>query len=132
MSSINTNGTKISADCQNRDGAIATTGSSDNESFSNNENKNITEMSPKQLQAVTFVSKIEVALENCLKEEHLSDCKELQNFIKNLAIVLKNGEKETKEYVIEALNKDDNKVLLLLDKIAFRLFKGMQSYMFVK
>ena len=67
-----------------------------------------------------------------MKEEHLSNCKELQNFIKSLAIVLKNGEKETKEYVIEALNKDDNKVLLLLDKIAFCLFKGMQSYMFVK
>ena len=130
MSSINTNGTEISADRQNRDDAIATTSLSDNESFSNNENKSITEMSSKQLQAITFVSKTNVALENCLKQEHLSDCKELQNVIKNLAIVLKNGEKETKENVIEALNKDDNKILLLLDKIAFRLFKGMQSYMY--
>lgn len=125
MSSINTNSTEISADRQNRNDTTATTGLSDSKTPSNDENISVTEMSPKKLQAVTFLSKTEVALENYLKEKHLSDCKELQNVIKNLAIVLKNGEEETKEYVIETLNKVDNKVLFLLDKIAFHLFKGM-------
>ena len=114
MSSVNTSGTEISTDCQNRNDTTATTSSSD-----------VMEMSPKQLQVITFLSKTEMVLENCLKEEQSSDYKELQNIIKNLAIILKNGEKETKQYVKEALNKDDNKILFLLDKIAFHLFKGM-------
>ena len=129
MSSINTNGTEISADCQNKSDTTATTSSSDSTTSSNDENKSVTEISPKQLQAITFLSKTEVALENCLKEKHLSDCKELQSVIKNLAIVLKNGEKETKKYMIETLNKDDNKVIFLLDKIAFHLFKGMLKWL---
>ena len=118
MSSSSTNNAEISAYCQNANNTASTI-------ESDGKSKTVTEMSLKQLQAITFLSKIETALENCLKVEQLSDCKELQNVIKDLAIVLKNGEKETQQCVVEMLNKDDNKVLFLLNKVAFGLFKGM-------
>lgn len=123
-----TNGAEISADCQNGNDSVATASSHENVASSNDEDKSVPEMSIKQLQAITFLTKTETALENCLKEEQLSDCKELQNVIKNLAIVLKNGERETKQCVVETLNKEDNKILSLLQKVAFDLFKGTFAY----
>ena len=120
MNTSSTNSAEIST-AQNGSNISAMANIVETETSSND----ITEMSPKQLQAITFLSKTEAALENCLKQEQISDCTELQNVVKNLAIVLKNGEKETQQFVEETLNKDDNKVLFLLQKAAFSLFKGM-------
>ena len=119
MSSSDTNSANIS---QNGSSTASTV---ESETIGDGKSKTVTEMSLKQLQAIEFLSKIETALENYLKAEQVSDCKEVQNVIKNLAIILKNGEKEIQQCVIEMLNKDDNKVLLLLKNVAFGLFKGM-------
>ena len=122
MSCGNTNSAELSADCQIRSDTETSSIKSEN---SSNVNSNITEMSLKQLQAITFLNKTETALEKCLNEEKFSDYKEIQNAIKNLAIILKNGEEETKQCVIDTLNKDGNKVLFLLQKSAVDLFNGI-------
>ena len=92
---------------------------------SNNKNTSVIEISLKQLQVMTFLSKIEEALENYLENEQSFDYEVLQNVIKDLAIALKTGEKETQQFVKEILNKDDNKMVFLLEKTSFSLFKGM-------
>ena len=120
MSSSDTSSADVSSQNEN-----ITAGTVESETIGDGESKTVTKMSLKQLQAIEFLSKIETALDNYLKAEQFSDCKEVQNVIKNLAIVLKNGEKETQQCVIEMLNKDDNKVLFILKKVAFGLFKGI-------
>ena len=82
-------------------------------------------MSIKQLQALIFLGKVEGTLENYLKEDQSFDYKVSQNIIKDLAIALKTGEKETQQFVEEMLNKDDNKILFLLARVSFSLFKGI-------
>ena len=119
MSSNDTSSADISSQNEN-----ITAGTVESKTIGDGESKTVTEMSLKQLQAIEFLSKIETALENYLKAEQFSDCKEVQNVIKNLAIILKNGEKETKQCVMEVLNKDDNRVLFILKKVASGLFKG--------
>ena len=84
-------------------------------------------MSLKQLQADTLLNETETTLEKYLKEKEFSNHKELQNIIKNLAVILTNGEEETKHYILTTLNKDDNKVLFMLQKLAVGLFDGMST-----
>ena len=126
MSSNDTSSADISSQNEN-----ITAGTVESKTIGDGESKTVTEMSLKQLQAIEFLSKIETALENYLKAEQFSDCKEVQNVIKNLAIILKNGEKETKQCVMEVLNKDDNRILFILKKVASGLFKGMYVHSYV-
>ena len=118
-SSSATNNTEVFQDGNHKINTVEAEISSDNE------RKAVTEMSLKQLQAVTFLSKVEGTLENYLKEDQYFDYNVLQNDIKDLAIVLKTGEKETQQFVEEILNKDDNKILFLLARVSFSLFKGI-------
>ena len=125
-SSSTTNNTEVLGDHQEGNHNVETEISSDNKS------KDVTEMSLKQLQVITFLSKIEGTLKNYLKEEQSFDYKVLQNVIKDLAVILKTGEKETQQFVEEMLNKDDNKILSLLVRASFSLFKGiLRTYMYL-
>ena len=112
----------ISVGCQDRKDIVSESDESKN--LDDSKTTNVTEMSSKQLQIITFLSKTETDLEKFLKEERFSDCIEVQNVIKNLAIILKTGDKETKQCALETLDKDDNNLLFLLEKLTISLFKG--------
>ena len=79
----------ISVGCQDRKDIVSESDESKN--LDDSKTTNVTEMSSKQLQIITFLSKTETDLEKFLKGERFSDCVEVQNVIKNLAIILKTG-----------------------------------------
>ena len=123
MSSTSTNDTKVSTNHQNECSTVAS--SIENKNPSGDKREDITTISPKQLQANALLNEIEIVLEEHIKEKQFSDYKELQNVIKNLAVILTNGEEETKHYILTTLNKVDNKVLFMLQELAVGLFDGM-------
>ena len=125
MSSASTNDTQVFTNGQNGSGTV--TDSFKSKSPSSDKKEDLTVMSLKQLQADTLLNETETTLEKYLKEKEFSNHKELQNIIKNLAVILTNGEEETKHYILTTLNKDDNKVLFMLQKLAVGLFDGMST-----
>lgn len=123
MSSTSTNDTKVSTNRQNECSTV--TYSIESKNPSRDKKEDITTMSPKQLQASALLNETEIVLEKHIKEKQFSDYKELQNVIKNLAIILTNGEEEIKHCILTTLNKVDNKVLFMLQELAVGLFDGM-------
>jgi len=74
---------------------------------------------------VIFVRKTEAFFEEYLsKEESMGDIDELQVAIKNLAIVLKSGDEDQSKYLLELMEKSDEKMMQLLSKLVFQLFKS--------
>ena len=81
--------------------------------------------SEKLQQVIIFLRKTEAAIEQYLnKKGSTADNDELQTTVKNLAIVLKSGDKDQSEYLLELMKKSNEKMMQLLSKLAFQLFKS--------
>ena len=81
--------------------------------------------SDKLQQVIIFLRKTEAAIEQYLnKKGCTADNEELQTTVKNLAIVLKRGDKDQSEYLLELMKKSNEKMMQLLSKLAFQLFKS--------
>ena len=48
----------------------------------------------------------------------------LQSTVKNLAVVLKSGDEDQIGYLLELMENSDDKMMQLLSKLVFQLFKG--------
>jgi len=79
---------------------------------------------------VIYLRNTEACIEQYLnKKEYRGNDEELQTTIKNLAIILKSGDEDQSEYLLQLMKKSDEKMMQLLSKLAFQLFK---SKMFIQ
>ena len=83
-------------------------------------------LTSEKLQGVMiYLRNTEVCIEQYLnKKEYRGSDEELQTTIRNLAIVLKSGVEDQSEYLLQLMKKSDEKMMRLLSKLAYELFKG--------
>ena len=82
--------------------------------------------SHKLQQVVIFLKNTEEVIEQYLNKKNISndDNEILQSTVKNLAVVLKSGDEDQIGYLLELMENSDDKMMQLLSKLVFQLFKG--------